>query len=43
MKEFERNLNDIAGSNNTVIDYLKLGEILRRLNFLNNEIDLDNP
>jgi len=41
IKEFEKILYDL--SINKTIDYYKLGEILKRLNFLNNEIDIDNP
>ena len=37
----EKIMNDL--SINNTIDYYKLGEILKRLNFLNNEIDIDNP
>lgn len=42
IKQYEKILDEVVGSD-SLIDYIKLSEILRRLNFLHNENDFENP
>lgn len=42
IKQYEKILDEVVGGV-TLIDYIKLSEILRRLNFLHNENDFENP
>lgn len=42
IKQYEKILEEIVGSD-SLIDYIKLSEILRSLHFLHSENDFENP